>query len=192
MNGEAGRTPMRWDPDTYARAWQLAAVAHQGQTYGGPEPEQTIDDLCHIGSVAMEVMGGLWSVPEYDAELALCCAVLHDLIEDTEFGYEHVRTRFGVRVADGVQALSKDPSLPTKAEQMRDSLARIQAQPKEVWMVKLADRITNLYHPPFYWDAARIEAYRAESIELHRVLEPGHRGLAARLMRKIEAYPGGR
>jgi len=61
------------------------------------------------------------------------CAILHDTIEDTKFNYDKVKELFGEKIANGVLALTKDESLPTKNEMMLDSLERIKKQPKEVW-----------------------------------------------------------
>jgi guanosine-3',5'-bis(diphosphate) 3'-pyrophosphohydrolase len=47
--------------------------------------------------------------------------------------------------------LTKKENLP-KGEKMVDSLKRIKDLQKEVWAVKLADRITNLQEPPQSWD----------------------------------------
>jgi hypothetical protein len=54
-------------------------------------------------------------------------------------------------VANGVMALSQDQvtwahviKFKRKWLQLEDSVTRIKLQPMEVWMVKLADRITNL------------------------------------------------
>ena len=38
-------------------------------------------------------------------------AHLHDVIEDTEIGFEELETQFGQVVAEGVLALTKDPNL---------------------------------------------------------------------------------
>lgn len=38
------------------------------------------------------------------------------------------------------------------SEQMEDSLRHIRLRPKEIWAIKLADRITNLQPPPSHWD----------------------------------------
>jgi hypothetical protein len=51
----------------------------------------------------------------------------------------------GNEIADGVIALSKNTILPSKEEQMKDSIARIKQQPKEVWMVKMCDRSTTTF-----------------------------------------------
>ncbi|MEW5956291.1 MAG: HD domain-containing protein, partial [Chloroflexota bacterium] len=151
-----------WSPDVFAQAWNFATRYHQGQTYGGPEEGMYIDYLNHIASVAMEVIWALPATPAADGNLALQCALLHDTIEDTVVTYKLVLEHFGLEVANGVLALTKDATLSTRAEQMADSLQRIRQQPPEIWMVKLADRITNLYHPPYYWDNEKIEVYRQE------------------------------
>lgn len=174
-----------WSPDRFADAWSYAARLHQGQSYGGPGEGERVDYLEHIGRVAAEVM---WAAADADdAELAVLCAVLHDTLEDTATTYGEIAARFGPRVADGVQALTKDDALPASAK-MADSLERIRRQPRAVWMVKLADRIANLTHPPFYWDRARIEAYRAEAMTIHEALHPASPLLAERLRDRIERY----
>ena len=72
---------------------------------------------------------------------------------------------------------------------MADSLARIKEQPKEIWMVKLADRITNLQPPPGHWDSERIERYREEGTEILNVLGEASPYLAERLREKLHVYP---
>jgi (p)ppGpp synthase/HD superfamily hydrolase len=117
--------------------------------------------------------------------LAVQCALLHDVIEDTEVTYQHVVDTFGSAVADGVLALSKDKNLE-KMAQMEDSLRRIRQQPLEVWMVKLADRITNLQLPfPSYWDKEKIATYRREAITIHKALKDASPYLAHRLQMMI-------
>ena len=91
-------------------------------------------------------------------------------------------------VADGVLALTKNPTLPTKAEQMDDSLKRIQQQPKALWIVKLSDRISNLGKPPHYWTPEKITAYRDEAIKIQQALGEASPLLSDRLLAKIEAY----
>jgi (p)ppGpp synthase/HD superfamily hydrolase len=54
---------------------------------------------------------------------------------------------------------------------MLDSLKRIKIQPKEIWMVKLADQITNLQPAPYYWTEKNVQAYRPESIEIYEALK---------------------
>jgi len=86
-----------------------------------------------------------------------------------------------------VLALSKDKSIE-KDHQLEDSLARIQQQPKEVWMVKLADRITNLAPPPAFWSQEKRQHYRQDAIIIHTSLKDASPYLGTRLLEKIEAY----
>ncbi|HUG53861.1 MAG TPA: bifunctional (p)ppGpp synthetase/guanosine-3',5'-bis(diphosphate) 3'-pyrophosphohydrolase, partial [Vicinamibacteria bacterium] len=102
---------------------------------------------------------------------------------------EQLRAVFGPAVASGVSALSKNKVLP-KEQQLEDSLHRIREQPAEVWMVKLADRITNLQPPPAHWSKDKIAGYREEAIAIHTSLGEASSVLAGRLSQKIETYGG--
>ncbi|NOK57883.1 MAG: bifunctional (p)ppGpp synthetase/guanosine-3*,5*-bis(diphosphate) 3*-pyrophosphohydrolase [Chloroflexi bacterium AL-W] len=178
-----------WSPDVYAKAWYFATIAHEGQTYGGRTEGERINYLNHIGSVAMEVIHAIQQTPTtLQADLAIQCALLHDVIEDTAFGYDDIVQQFGTAVADGVLALTKDKRLPSKTDQMLDSLRRIQEQPYEVWIVKMADRITNLSHPPYYWDGKKIVSYQEEAELILQELRDGNALIAARLRDKIMNY----
>jgi (p)ppGpp synthase/HD superfamily hydrolase len=177
-----------WNLDRYLHAWHFATQYHHGQTYGGPSEGVQINYLNHLGCVATEVIWALPSLPHANGDLAVQCALLHDVIEDTTASYELVEETFGVAVAQGVLALTKNANLPSKAAQMADSLERIRQQPPEIWIVKLADRITNLHHPPHYWDQAKIEAYRQEALTIYAALHTASEGLAKRLAEQIVAY----
>lgn len=179
---------MKWNPEIYLKAWQFAARAHRGQTYGGSEPGLDMEYINHVGSVAMEIIHAIGHDVRYDVELAIQCALLHDTLEDTDTTYEELSILFGASTADGVLALTKNKNLFGKREQMQDSLLRIRRQPKEVWMVKMADRITNLYHPPYYWNPQKIIDYREEALLIYEELNEAHWGLSQRLLHKIEAY----
>jgi (p)ppGpp synthase/HD superfamily hydrolase len=172
-----------WSPELYQRAVRFAAERHAGQTVPGCE----LPYLLHVTQVAAEVMRGLAVEPMATPDLAVACALLHDTVEDTETNTSEVAALFGDAVALGVEALSKDPRLP-KAEQLDDSLRRIRACPREVWAVKLADRITNLQSPPPHWSAEKRVQYRDEARRIHAALAEGHRALAARLDERIAAY----
>lgn len=174
---------MNWSQETYIRAYRFAAQAHLGQTYPGTE----LPYLLHVGLVCMEILAALQVERERDGDLALQCALLHDTIEDTAVTYEQVRDEFGLAVADGVLALTKNEKLE-KSLQMSDSLRRIREQPREIGMVKLADRITNLQQPPHYWTPDKIARYRQEAREIYAAAHESSPFLAARLAQKIEDY----
>ncbi len=177
-----------WSPDIYNSAWNFASIHHSGQSYGGSRPNIRIDYINHIGSVAMELIWALPAVPDCDANLAIQSALLHDTIEDTDVTYDDIVSGFGQNVADGVLALSKNTQIANKEEQIKDSIKRIKKQPKEIWMVKMADRICNLYHPPYYWDTEKKAGYRNEARFILNDLCQANKILADRLSTKIDIY----
>lgn len=174
---------MSFDPDLWVRAVRFAASAHGDQRVPGSGHPY----LAHVTSVAGVVASAL--LPEHDANLAIACALLHDTVEDTQVTADAIAAELGRAVADGVQALSKDPHVP-KAERLADSLRRIRLQPREVWMVKLADRIVNLTPPaPPRWSAEKRAQYRDEGAQILDALGEASELLAKRLRAKIDAYP---
>ena len=111
-----------WNRDLYAKAWHFVTLKHSGQTYGGRQPEQQIEYINHLSSVAMEAMWVLaHSSESYNADLLVQCALLHDTLEDTTANYVELSAIFGPEVAAGVLALTKNTDLP-KQDQMLDSL----------------------------------------------------------------------
>ncbi|MDZ8054043.1 MAG: HD domain-containing protein [Aulosira sp. ZfuVER01] len=172
-----------WSQEIYIKAYKFAAKAHQGQKMPGSE----IPYIMHLSFVSMEVIAALNVEKESDGNLAIQCAILHDSIEDTHTTYEQIKAEFGETVAQGVLALTKDSSL-AKHLQMQDSLQRIKQQPKEIWMVKLADRISNLQAPPNYWTQDKITRYREEGIQIYEALKDASDFLASHLAAKIEDY----
>ena len=174
-----------WSSDQIQRALRLAAEAHQGQQVPGTE----LPYLLHVTQVAAEVMAVAGGTS--DNTLAVLCALLHDTLEDTELSAAALESEFGAAVLAGVQALTKDATLP-KEQRMADSLRRIGEQPPEIAWVKLADRIVNLQTPPVHWSPEKIVAYRAEAQQIHAVLAEHSPELGARLAQKIAAYPPSR
>lgn len=172
-----------WSQDRYVDASRFAAAAHQGQTL----PKLELPYLLHVTQVAMEVIAALRAEPGHDEDLAVLCALLHDTVEDSDVTVEQLAAAYGQAVADGVQALTKNETLP-KHEQIRDSLRRIRQQPRAVWLVKLADRITNMQPPPRHWEPARVASYKADAREILATLGEASPLLATRLAAKIEAY----
>jgi (p)ppGpp synthase/HD superfamily hydrolase len=174
---------MSWNQDLFKRALDFAAKAHGPQTVPGSGAPYVV----HLVKVATELLHAHASGGGFDVTLAMQCALLHDSMEDAGVTVETLRAEFSEGVANGVAALTKNESLP-KAEQMVDSLSRIREQPREVWMVKLADRITNLEPAPPHWTAEKRVKYRAEAQQIHDALHAAHLGLAMRLKEKIAQY----
>ena len=171
--------------DTYIKAWNFASRVHNGQFI----PGTNVPYINHIGLVTMESMCAVIQSGQIsNPDLLILCSILHDTIEDTGTTYENIKILFGVDAANGVNALSKNKKLPTKREQMIDSINRIKAQPLEVWMVKLCDRITNLQPPPEHWDKEKISAYKTEAELILSELGPSNTFLEERLRKKINGY----
>ena len=174
-----------WNQDKYIKAWNYASIVHNGQLVPGTE----IPYINHVGLVAMEAMAAVAQGTDITApDLLILCALLHDTIEDTDASFDEIEKEFGVDVANGVMALTKNKDLPTKEERMTDSLKRIKSEPKEVWMVKLADRITNLQPPPKHWNKTKIAKYRIEAVSILQALGEANNYLAERLRLKINEY----
>ncbi len=176
-------TPI-WSPDRYARAYAFAAEAHRGQCVPG---SNGLPYVMHVSLVCMEVMTTFTVEQVADPNLAMECALLHDVIEDTDIDRQQLADEFGTAVADGVQALSKDSSL-ARDQRMADSLLRIRAQPHEVWLVKLADRITNLAPPPAKWTREKCMHYHGEAAQIDNALGDASSYLRARIRERMRAY----
>jgi len=175
-----------WSQDGYLKAWSFAAAAHVGQCVPGTD----VSYLQHIGAVTAEVMAALAARDDVaDRDLAVQCAVLHDVVEDTDVAIEQVESEFGIEVAEGVAALTKNKEVGDKWAQMQDSLQRIRQCSPEVWMVKLADRITNLQRPPAHWSESKIADYRVQAEEIREALASACPVLGPRLAEKIANYP---
>ncbi len=171
---------LTWSQDKFIKAFNFAAHAHQGKLL----PGSSLPYLTHVSLVCMEVMALQSVEPMQDPDLALQCAALHDVVEDTQITLDKIREDFGVEVANGVAALTKK-ELPNA---MEDSLCRIQMQPEAIWIVKLADRITNLQPPPSFWTEERKKEYLDESLVILDKLKKASLYLAERLNSKIDAY----
>lgn len=172
-----------WSQELYLKAMWFAAAAHNGQTI----PDTDLPYLVHIGMVSMEVLAALGELPADQADLAVQCSLLHDVLEDTATPYDLIVAEFGEAVAKGVKALSKNPRID-KPLRMTDSLNRIRQQPQAVWIVKLADRITNLQPPPASWSKTKAERYHQESLVILESLGEASQLLAQRLTWKIMSY----
>jgi (p)ppGpp synthase/HD superfamily hydrolase len=168
--------------DHLTEAWFFASKAHKNQKY----PRENLPYITHIGEVMMEVMGVASELKR--AELALLCAILHDTIEDTDVTHEILKNKFSLDVADGVMALSKNGNFTTKKEKMLDSLTRIKMQDKEIWVVKMADRVANLGEPPLHWTKEKRRAYQQEAQTILDYLGSANTTMAKRLEKKILAY----
>ncbi len=184
----------QWSREKYFKALKFAAEAHKDQLMPGSD----LPYVVHVSLVAMEILAALAEEPVDRPNLVVQCALLHDCLEDTYVVYDEIVNQFGSYVADGVLALSKDGAIGISEDkykrdwlQLEDSLERIKRQPRETWMVKLADRITNLKPPPSHWKNEKIERYKEGAELIHKELASASEYLGQRLRLKIDGYPGG-
>ncbi|HAA15048.1 MAG TPA: bifunctional (p)ppGpp synthetase/guanosine-3',5'-bis(diphosphate) 3'-pyrophosphohydrolase [Cytophagales bacterium] len=168
----------------YQKAMKFAGEKHRNQTV----PGSTANYLLHLSNVAMEILVIYIESPSFDLALAVQTAILHDTLEDTDATYEELEEQFGMKVAEAVLALTKNPTLVGKRQKMEDSVNRINALGPEVGMVKLADRITNLQAPPAHWSQDKRGRYLDEAVFISEQLTGKHAYLEARLRDKIEGY----
>lgn len=173
--------------EVYQKAIKFAGEKHKDQKVKGTNTNY----LMHLSNVAMEILMAdkvtLSSEDIFDLDYAIQVALLHDTLEDTMTSNEEISEAFGEEVLEGVLALTKDESLDP-SHMMIDSLIRINELQKEVGMVKLADRITNLQEPPPSWSSEKITDYWEESLVISHFLSGKHTYLNNRLEDKIEEY----
>ena len=117
-------------------AYECAAKAHEGQKRRNGEPY-----IIHPVAVAEIVVEmGL------DTD-SICAALLHDCIEDTEFGYKEIENKFGTPVAELVDGVTRLGMLrySKEQEQFEDLRKMFLAMAKDirVILIKLADRLHN-------------------------------------------------
>ena len=167
-----------WNPDLFYETLHFAAGAHEGQFV----PGQNYSYVVHLVGVCMEALRASMIEPA-DSNFIMQCSLLHDTIEDTPVTLNILSDRFGNEVAEGVLALTKQ-----EGESFSDYLKKIVRQKKEVWMIKLADRIWNMHEPPEHWDTSKRKEYKEEARVILETLRMGSPYLAARLSDKIYDY----
>ena len=162
-------------------------IAFVALKHGNQKMPTGLPYVVHLSNVAMEVFMAHKKQPNFNIELAIQLALLHDVLEDTPLSFKELEDTFGNIVATGVLALTKNASL-NKKDQMEDSLARILNQGKEVAIVKLCDRITNLQKPPLKWNNDKIKKYQLQAVTIAETLQGKNTYLDNRIQEKIQGY----
>lgn len=172
-----------WNQDILEKALKFAAEYHGDQKV----PGYRYPYLFHLATVLSETLNTLAAENFKDPDLAVQCAVLHDIMEDTDCTYEILEKEFGKKTAEGVLALTKNSELP-KEQQMKDSLQRIKLCPAEIWLVKLADRTANMAPAPPYWTKEKKWKYKQEAEEILKTLGSASTVQSIRLKERINRY----
>ncbi|MDE6247417.1 MAG: HD domain-containing protein, partial [Muribaculaceae bacterium] len=125
--------------DIIEKAFRFAKLAHQGVRRRSGEPY-----VLHPIAVARIVVEelGLGST-------SICAALLHDVIEDTEYTHEDIRAAFGEKIASIVEGLTKISGgilaahASVQAENFRKLLLSMSTDVRVV-LIKMADRLHNM------------------------------------------------
>lgn len=124
------------------QAFRIAVVAHKDQvrkTDGSPY-------IIHPLMVANIVRRHGF------AETVCAAAVVHDVLEDTEFSEETLRDELGSQVVDIVTAVSEDKTLEWELRK-EEYVKAVVAAGEEVWAVSVGDKIHNAQSMLEYYKA---------------------------------------
>jgi GTP pyrophosphokinase len=131
-------TMERGDKATIRKAFDMALESHKDMRRKSGEPY--IYHPIAVAQIAAEEIGlGTTSI---------VCALLHDVVEDTDISLEEVENIFGKKVARIIDGLTKisgifDPNSSIQAENFRKMLLTL-ADDVRVILIKLADRLHNM------------------------------------------------
>jgi GTP pyrophosphokinase len=126
------------DKKQIRRAFEMALEAHKNMRRKSGEPY-----IFHPLAVSMIVVQEIGLGPT-----SVICALLHDVVEDTEITLEEIRLEFGNKVAriiDGLTKISEITDLNTseQAENFRKLLLTL-TDDVRVILIKIADRLHNM------------------------------------------------
>ncbi|WP_457594077.1 HD domain-containing protein [Hydrogenimonas sp.] len=168
--------------DLFHKALRLSAWAHYGQITKFGDPYIT-----HPVAASYEILAASAAGETFDTDLAVLCAILHDVVEKSDVTLSSIKKDFGKKVAEGVGAMTKNEELP-KEQQLRESLVRILEQPREIAMAKMADRISSMLPTPAEWKKEKIDTIVSNAQMIYDMLSQTSPYLAKRLKSKIKLY----
>lgn len=120
------------------KAFHIALDAHKDQRRKKGEP-YILHPIAVAKIVANDIGLGATSI---------ACALLHDVVEDSEYTYEDIKNLFNQEIADIVQGLTKisvmsNQNVSVQSENFRKLLLTL-ASDFRVILVKIADRLHNM------------------------------------------------
>src|SRR5215471_3047201 len=148
------------DPWPVRRAYEIAAERHRDQFRASGDPY--ISHLLEVAHILADI--------RMDAT-TLSAALLHDVIEDTEFPVSRLEERFGGEVAQLVEGVTKISRLNMMAPEARQAenvrkMLLAMVQDVRVVMVKLADRLHNM-RTLEYLEPAKQQRISRETMDIY-------------------------
>lgn len=123
----------------YDEALEFAKTAHAGAVRKGTQVPYIVHPVETSEIVSMMT----------DDEDVIIAALLHDVIEDTDYTEEDIRTRFGNRVADLVVNESENKHPDMKASdswflRKQETIDHLKNAERAVLIITLADKLSNM------------------------------------------------
>ena len=152
----------QYDSEKIEKAYNLARDAHEGQFRRSGEPY-----IMHPVAVA-KILFELGMDNE-----CIIGALLHDVVEDTQYDIKYIEKEFGSEVAllvDGVTKLGQIP-LSTREEVQAENIRKMfmaMNRDVRVIIIKLADRLHNMRTAKFWPDYKQ----REKSLETLEIYAP--------------------
>lgn len=148
------------------KAVRWAAKQHKNQYRDGEHPLPYITHPIDV-LVNLRYVGGVT-----DEDL-MCVAMLHDVVEETGTPLEEIEDRFGLRVRELVQELTRrEPTPEETAEKSEEQVWKLRAamllkeiarMSPEAKTVKLADRLSNVIEAQRTKKGHKLDRYIAQS-----------------------------
>ncbi len=133
------------------QAIRAATILHQGTTRKGRAAYPTVS---HVFAVAC-------IVADYtEDEDVIAAALLHDILEKTDYTQDELRLDFGGRIADIVEALTEMPQTDGADTAHQALLRTLRTAPDETLLIATADLIHNM--------RSVVEEYEEAFVEYHR------------------------
>lgn len=148
------------DTSMIMRAFELADEAHRGQKRKSGE-----EYIIHPVAVA-------YILAEYKMDTeTICAALMHDVIEDTDYTHKQIATIFNARIADLVEGVTKIGKIEyqSKEESQAEYLRKmVMAMSRDirVILIKLVDRLHNM-RTLEYMNPAKQQEKARETLDIY-------------------------
>ena len=173
--------------DLVGRALNFATKAHERQKRKFGDRPYIVHPIGVSEFVAMVKQSDL------NKDMLIAVALLHDVVEDTEFKREDISSLFDYRVADLVAELTNDKQLANFEGKAIYLLKKMVGMSSYALVIKLADILHNLIDcdeadPEFKIKFIKRTAYIVDRIEGLRPITSSQITLLEMIRRKLKEY----